>query len=367
MPDGTSLRPTRFLIPARSSRHRIACLALYRALLRLAPQISLPDDLATGWGPGKNPVAIHIRRAFKHNVGDTSPRILYPALSAGYRMLSVLHDAATAPNSEHHASIIKLLQSRLEERKRSLANRPAPRPSYDPESDRPRPGTIPLIVKVSPPPNAFGPTSKPTYAIPTRPRPLSELGGTGKRKVPHIDMASDIPFLRLTKPQPAILSRVLRQKVNKRIARTELYTALQKEALPNAKIEDAWDAEIERLMLSENKSESNKNKTPGKRSSGGGLQDSQNGIDGGSYAETIQRHGTNELLTILTTERMNEVARADAMRQIVNQEKALAAQEKAQRTAERRARWEAKMLEQHGEGWRELFPHFKERKAKPAD
>ncbi|KAK5626017.1 hypothetical protein RRF57_001733 [Xylaria bambusicola] len=342
-------------------------LALYRALLRLAPQISLPDDLATGWGPGKNPIAIHIRRAFKHNVDDTSPRILYPALSAGYRMLSVLHDAATSPNSEHHASIIKLLRSRLEERKRSLANRPAPRSSsYDPKSDRPHPGTIPLIVKLSPPATVFSRTSKITYAIPTRPRPLSELGGTGKRKVPHIDVASDIPFLRLTKPQPAVLSRVLRQKVNKRIARTWLHNILQTEVLPDAKLEDAWDAEMKRLMLKEKKSKGNKSKTSGKRSSGEELQDTQSRSDEPSHALTVQRYGLNELALILTSERMNEVARADAMRHLVNQEKALAAEEKAQRIAERRARWEAKMLERHGEGWRELFPHLKENEAKLA-
>ena len=288
-------------------------------------------------------------------MADTSPRIVYPALSAGYRMLSILHDAATSPNSEHHTSIITLLQSRLEERRRSLANRPAPRSSsYDPKSDRPHPGTLPLLVKVSPPPSPFDPDPKPVYVTPHRPRPQSELGGTGRRKVPHIDMASDIPFLRLTKPQPAVLSRVLNQKVEKRIERLEKLIDLQTNGLSDAKLEDRWDAEMARLMLEEESSKGKNHSTTSQLISE---------KDVPTHIFTVRRHGVQEMADILTRERKNEVARADAMRQLVKQEKALAAQEKAQRAAERRARWEAKMLELHGEGWRDLFPNLKKGEA----
>ncbi|KAI1366424.1 hypothetical protein F5Y08DRAFT_337623 [Xylaria arbuscula] len=357
MPEGLRIRPSKYLIPSRSSRHRIACLALYRALLRLAPKISLPDDLATGWGPGKNPIAIHIQKAFRRNVGDTSPRIVYPALGAGYRMLSVLHNAATSPKSEHRTSILALLQSRLEERRRSLANRTAPRPiSYDPKSDRPHPGTLPLLVKVSPPPSRFNPDPKPLYATPHRPLPQAELGGTGRRKVPHMDMAGDIPFLRLTKPQPAVLSRVLNQKVRKRATRIIKMTELQNDGLPTAKLEDQWDAEIMRRVQQERGSRGNSRSMAFKPVS---EQDEP------THTHVLKRHGIQEMAEILTRERQNDVARADAMRLLVKQEKALAEQEKAQRDAERRARWEAKMLELHGEGWRDRFPHLKDSEASP--
>ncbi|KAI0973465.1 hypothetical protein F4678DRAFT_27643 [Xylaria arbuscula] len=364
MPTHPRSSPTKLLVPARNSRHRIACLALYRALLRLAPQVSLPDDVASGWGAGKNPVAIHIQRAFRRNVADTSPRIVYPALSAGYRMLSVLHGAATSPDSEHHTSVVAFLQSRLEERQRSLANRPPPRPSFDPKSAAPHPGTLPLLVRVSPPPDPLMPHRKPVYATPHRPRPQSELGGTGRRKIPRLDMAGDIPFLRLTKPQPAVLSRVLGQKVKRRAERMEEVTAFRADELPDAKLEDEWEAEMARLMLEEKNLRGERGR-PSQLAASAEWQDTYDvgagsRQDESSHTYTLSRHGIREIETTLNRERTNEVARADAMRQLIIEEKALAAQEEAQRAVDKRARWEAKMLELHGETWRDLFPNLSE-------
>ncbi|KAI0808526.1 hypothetical protein GGR55DRAFT_195606 [Xylaria sp. FL0064] len=360
----------RFLIPARDSRHRIACLALYHALLRLAPQIPLPDELASGWGPGKNPIAIHIQRAFRRNVADTSPRIVYPALSAGYRMLSVLQDAAASPSSQHHASIVAFLHPRLAERQRSLANRPPPPPSYNPKSDRPHPDTLPLLVKVSPPPSPSNPHPTPVYTTPHRPRPQSELGGTGRRKIPRLDLASDIPFLRFTKPQPAVLSRVLRQKVEKRTWRAQAMTSMQAEGLPEARLEDEWESQMARLMIAE-KSVKRDNRSSGDLIHKGWQDEHDVGIgnrrDERSHAYTLERHGVRALADLLTRERVKEVAIADAMRQLIIKEKALAAQEEAQRHAERRANWEAKMLELHGEGWQDLFPNLKESEEQPVE
>ncbi|KAI1423125.1 hypothetical protein F5Y12DRAFT_556282 [Xylaria sp. FL1777] len=392
------------LIPARNSRHRIACLALYRALLRLAPQISLPDDLANGWRAGKNPIAIHIERAFRRNLADTSPRLIYPALSAGYRMLSVLHDAATSPApTHHHASITAFLRSRLAERQRSLANRPPPRPAseYNPKSATPHPDTLPLLVKLPQPPpppplvpvpqvaGAADPYSfvKPVYVSPHRPRPQSELGGTGRRKIPHMDLAGDLPFLRLTKPQPAVLSRVIRQKLKRRMERTESVVAFASEGLPDARLEDDWDAEMEWLL--QGKQKQKQEQEQGKRQrqrqgqeqrqgpwgSGGGNGSSGDDWtpppsyayrrDESSYAYTVSRYGIQETSTVLSNELTDNVARADAMRKLIAEEKALAAMEKARRVAARRTRWEARMLKEHGEAWRELFPNLKESKPVP--
>ncbi|KAF2972533.1 hypothetical protein GQX73_g898 [Xylaria multiplex] len=303
-------------------------------------------------------------RAFRRNVADVSPRIIYPALSAGYRMLSVLHGAATSPSSEHHSSIISFLESRLQERQRSLANRPPPRPSYDPTSTAPRPGTLPLLVEVSPPPNPSNPESRPVYATPHRPRPQSELGGTGRRKIPRIDLADDIPFLRLTKPQPAILSRVLRQKYIRRSDRARMMGELREESLPDARLEDDWEKAIARLEREEGGSndEWTQPSDTGPTKEG----NRQNGHDMGtdpdedSHAHIVKRYGITEVSNALTRERIKQVARADAMRELIIQEKALAAQEKAQRAAEKRARWETRMLELHGEDWRDLFPNLKE-------
>ncbi|TGJ88461.1 hypothetical protein E0Z10_g337 [Xylaria hypoxylon] len=338
-------------------------LALYRALLRLAPPIPLPDNLATGWGAGKNPIAIHVRQAFRRNVADVSPRIVYPALSAGYRMLSVLHDAATSPDSEHHASIIAFLESRLAERQRSLANRPPPPPSYNPNSATPRPGTIPLLVKVSPA-NPHDPESRPVYAIPHRPRPQSELGGTGRRKIPRLDIAADFPFLRFTKPQPAALSRVLGHKLLRRGDRATAVRDLWEETIPDAELEDDWEKAIAHLSKEE-KGVPPKTGKQGRPSSTAPGQEWLDRPDANelSHAYTVQQYGIKELSNILTRERVDLVARAEAMRLLVIQEKALAAQEKTQRAVEKRTRWETRMLELHGEGWRDLFPNLKESEA----
>ncbi|KAI0864113.1 hypothetical protein F4860DRAFT_31434 [Xylaria cubensis] len=367
---GHSIR--KHLVPARNSRHRTACLALYRALLRLAPQVSLPDNLATGWGAGKNPITIHIRRAFRRNVADTSPRIVYPALSAGYRMLSVLHDAATTPNSEHHASITTFLESRLAERQRSLANRPPP--PTGPKPGAPRPGTLPLLVRVSPPPSETNPHPAPRYVTPHRPRPQSELGGTGRRKIPRLDLASDFPFLRLTKPEPALLSRVLRQKIAKRIGRMEVLLDLKEEGIPAAELEDDWDNEMAQLLREEEKrTRKGARKDQDADNEQLAWEDSHDDVgfgegrdDGPSHVDAVYQYGIRYLTKTMTHERRDQVARADAMRNLIIQEKALAVAEKEQRAVEKRTKWEAKMLELHGENWRDLFPNLKESERRKA-
>lgn len=64
---------------------------------------------------------------------------------------------------------------------------------------------------------------------------------SGARKVPVLASANGVPFLRLTKPQPAALSRVLRQKLARRIGRFHQRVELQNYWLPLAKQEDEWD------------------------------------------------------------------------------------------------------------------------------
>lgn len=70
-------------------------------------------------------------------------------------------------------------------------------------------------------------------------RPYAQV--TGQRQVPRIASANGIPFLRLTKPQPAALSRVLRQKLARRVERFHRRVELQNYWLPLARQEDEWD------------------------------------------------------------------------------------------------------------------------------
>lgn len=316
--------------------------------------MSLPPDLAAGWGAGvRDPTAMYVSRAFRRNRADTSPRIVHAALDAGYRMLSVLHAAATAPGSAHHVSITTFLAARLAERNRRLLANSGKPARVDPAA--PRLGTLPLLVNVTPAPTASNPSPRPEYATPHRPLPLEALGGTGRRKVPHIDMASDFPFLRLKKPQPALLSRVLRQKLIKRGERATRFKDLGDEALPAAHTEDEWERIVARQAVRE--------QGPRARDPGSPWRDALDvraRYDENSFAYTVHRHGVVYLSEVLTRERVDQVARADALRKLIAQETALAAAEKAQRAAEKHARWEARMRETHGERWRDLFPNLKE-------
>jgi hypothetical protein len=70
-------------------------------------------------------------------------------------------------------------------------------------------------------------------------RPYAKV--SGQRQVPRIASANGVPFLRLTKPQPAALSRVLRQKLDRRIERFHRRVELQNYWLPLAQQEDEWD------------------------------------------------------------------------------------------------------------------------------
>ncbi|KAI2629943.1 hypothetical protein GGR54DRAFT_587031 [Hypoxylon sp. NC1633] len=363
-----------FFIPARNSRHRTACFALYRALLQQATLIRLPDDLATVRGP-INPIKHLIRRAFRRNRTDTSPRLIFPALKAGYRILALLKSAASSspssPNADH-TSITTFLRARLDERNRSLSAQALhpPHSRNPPQRDTaPRPGTIPLLVKVSPAPTPTNPNPKPKYATPSRPRPQSELGGTGRRKVPHLDLASDFPFLRVGKPQPPLLNRVLTQKTRRRVARTGFVQTLAEEMIPNAELEDEWEKSMRTVL---------------QRQGGGGHRDSvpRGGVmsvesreamaiteelrAGNTFRNTVWIHGLAYVQDLLSREQEDLVARADAMRRLVEEETKLAKEEKVQRDIDRRKRWEAKMLGLHGEGWRELFPNHKEDVGSPA-
>ncbi|KAI0595178.1 hypothetical protein F4775DRAFT_570462 [Biscogniauxia sp. FL1348] len=380
--------PPSFLIPARDSRHRTACLALYRALLELAPKVALPEDLVPPEGR-PNPVAQQIRRAFRRNREDVSPRIVYPALRAGYDALSALSAAAEHPSGAEYASVIALLRSRGAERARSAANRASPPkqrklgapaaaapPRVDPETGEklpkpgaPRPGTVPLLVNVTPAPTLRDPNPKPVYDTPSRPRPLSELGGSGRRQVPRLDMASDFAMLRLTKPQPAFLSRVLTQKVIKRAERGRLLQDMVEEGYAEAEGEDNWEMTLAQLLSDERwaavERECDSDSPPKETSGGRGqepliprLQREEYAIRLDEATRTTYRHhlrfyGIRYLQDLLSREREDQVARADAMRRLIAREAALAQQEKDERKKrsheERHARWLARLAEAEAE------------------
>ncbi|PHH82072.1 hypothetical protein CDD82_7067 [Ophiocordyceps australis] len=113
-------------LPARDPRHRCAALALLRALIRSARLVRLPPALllrqhapsSASLHPAsrnslavRNPIVKVIRKRFLSNRADTSPRLIYAAMTAGYRFLTVLTRAQEGPQCLDHALIITLLNA----------------------------------------------------------------------------------------------------------------------------------------------------------------------------------------------------------------------------------------------------------------
>lgn len=70
-------------------------------------------------------------------------------------------------------------------------------------------------------------------------RPYAKV--SGPRKVPILASANGVPFLRLTKPQPPALSRILRQRLDFKIKTFDARVLLFNWWLPMCENEDKWD------------------------------------------------------------------------------------------------------------------------------
>lgn len=64
--------------------------------------------------------------------------------------------------------------------------------------------------------------------------------------MPILAHANGIPFLRITKPQPLSLSRMIQQKLHKRNVRFDHKVLLANYWIPLSSYEDDWDAILER-------------------------------------------------------------------------------------------------------------------------
>ncbi|KAH8888406.1 hypothetical protein GQ53DRAFT_748838 [Thozetella sp. PMI_491] len=282
------------IIPSRSSRHRAACFALYRALLRLVPPIPLPPDVATGLGP-KNPIKYQIRKAFARNKSDISLRLVIASLQSGYNFLSVLK-AARDTKSPEYASILAFLHKNKAD---VLAFREAA--ALAPSPPALLPGTIPLLTKLPPLPGSTVPRYEPTR----RPLPLSQIKG-GVRKVPHLGASGGVPFLRLGKPQSPRLSRIIRQKLMMHQKRINTQHRLADEMMTDAKLEDDWDGLMRRLGVRD------------------GLADRT------TFSEPVEK-ALQEVGELFQKDLDDRVARGEALWKLVLEERALAQKEAQER------------------------------------
>ncbi|KAJ9144109.1 hypothetical protein NKR23_g6212 [Pleurostoma richardsiae] len=305
-----------FFVPARSSRHRTACFALYRALLRQVPNIHLPDDIATGWG-NVNPIKYLIRAGFRRNRADTSPRLVTAALTSGYRLLGLLSSVRDT-SSAGHRSVIAFLGERLVRYRRHLADHPRRTPAPL------RPRAPPLLSRL---PVDEG--ARPVYVPLTRPLPLSEIRG-GVRKVPKLAHTNGVPFLRLGKPQSPALGRALGRRKEEQQGWITLAQQLHESGRPDAAEEDRWEDIVQRQMRQDDE-------TSVADSDAGGLVADERADASTKYTHAVQL-SIDRLYEKLNEQREDMVARAAAMMRIVDAEQALAEKEAKERLERQRTR-----------------------------
>lgn len=205
-------------IPRRSGVHRIAAVALYRALLsqcRAAPITAHQRD----------EVQNIVRNRFKQAQHSHSIRRLKVAFEAGYQAIDQL-DAAVAGNDESKSYILSLLERAPAKVKLPPATRIVP--------------TKPTRAQAET--SETENSQEPKRSILDRPIPLEQL--TGRRHVPVLFSANRIPVLRIKKPQPASLSGVIRKRLEQRQARLDRKDRLNEEKILASR-EDEWDDLVE--------------------------------------------------------------------------------------------------------------------------
>ncbi|CBX92419.1 hypothetical protein IAQ61_006187 [Plenodomus lingam] len=200
----------RFLQPKKSTQHRVAAFALYRALLSRCSSTPLADDDRTS-------LRNAIRNKFRKNRKIESPYQLGLSFKAGYEALDHLDASATGVAAS--LAFLQRMISRIPPRlKRTFQPRPRNR-TPDPPKER---------LASLPPERAV-----------LNVRPYAKT--SGPRHVPILASANGVPFLRLTKPQPPALSRVIRQRLQRRNDLFDSKVLLANWWLPLSQQEDRWD------------------------------------------------------------------------------------------------------------------------------
>ncbi|CAG8983644.1 hypothetical protein HYALB_00004075 [Hymenoscyphus albidus] len=212
--------PPAHFIPQKSGAHRIACIALYRALLNQCSRIPLPPEYFAR-GP-INPIKHLIRKKFKQNQDVTSHQRIVKILKTGYAYEALLRSTANDdPTSKSQLfSLLTTIQNEAQ-----IASVTIPNPPKKPLARPARPVAIPGAPKV----------------LDIRPLPLSEIKG-GIRHAPTITFPSNGLFatLKFKKEVPSYVARVIRQKDERRIKlidRLQLLDVL----LMEVEYEEEWE------------------------------------------------------------------------------------------------------------------------------
>lgn len=217
----------RFLVPRHVSAHRISAIALYRALLQQSRAVPLPAQ-------SQNELQNIVRNRFKQVIHLHSYQRLKLAFQAGYEAVDHL-DAAVA-GDEKSTSYIAQLLAKAPTKVKAVPPKALPRKSKRKEESRSGNTSSTSTSSKTP---AF----KPSDELLSRPHPLSQI--SGKRHIPVLFNANNIPVLRIKKPQPENLSGFLKSRIKQRQRRHNRRHWLA-EQIEFAQYEDLWDEIVER-------------------------------------------------------------------------------------------------------------------------
>nr|POE47360.1 hypothetical protein CFP56_00691 [Quercus suber] len=291
------------LIPHKSGLHRIAAIALYRALLTQAQRCPLPSLQ-------RHELQNVVRTRFKHARFDTSQRQLKIRFAAGYEALDILDTAVAERKSDTVESLLQGVPDSAKQIPVTVLPK-ALRREREGRERRARQGEVDAA------------RARRTSALFARPLPLEKLSGA--RHVPVLFRANFVPVLRVKKPQPAALSRYIRQRVQSRQRRHDRKQQLEAE-LRVAKWEDTWDNIVGKLE---------------------GVRDSE----GGKNVEDVRGEGKwthvlhkaiDQVLWYMRQEAARLRAMATKMQGVVDRERILYDQEKLERHRKKREAFFAK-------------------------
>lgn len=215
-----------FLVPRHVSAHRISAIALYRALLHQTRAVPLPAQ-------SQKELQNIVRNRCKQAIHLHSYQRLKLAFQAGYEAVDHL-DAAVAGDEGSKRYIVELLAKAPASVK---ANSPVSLPYKTKSKANQVEGTPVTITSTSSPP------AKPSSELFARPHSLAQL--SGKRHIPVLFSANNIPILRIKKPQPENLSGFIKNRITQRQRRHDRKHWLM-EQIEFAQYEDMWDEIMEK-------------------------------------------------------------------------------------------------------------------------
>ncbi|OQV06240.1 hypothetical protein CLAIMM_10838 [Cladophialophora immunda] len=226
----------RILAPHKSGLHRLACLALYKALLRESSRVGAAVE---------NPAVAKtlqslIRFRFHRDRKLLSPSQVANGLDAGRGALSLLRECACKSGDalnklSQTLERVALQAESISKYRAELASRWKPPPPS-------RRAHLENLRRVADKANHV--STPETPRIFQHPRPISEVK-SGVRKVPNLILAQGIPLLKYPGPTPVLLNRVLKSKIQWGVRKWAQHLDLAAK-IQLGEWEDEWDAVLAR-------------------------------------------------------------------------------------------------------------------------